>query len=308
MTTAEPALLQVLHDLDGWQALAVAVKAMTYGASFAAAGEVMFIACFSDLMPDRENRAMRQFLVRMAWLAIVLSALRIAVLNGMLDGELSGMLDVVMTKMVLQSSEGAATGLRMASLLIIALLCRRQLHGMALWSALLAAFVAATSFALVGHASEVTMPFGFALLPQSLLCLHLLAVAFWLGALPPLHRATHDDHTAKVAAIMERFGRIAAGVVGLLVVAGAVLLWLVLAEPDALWNSAYAQLFAIKLSSVILLLALAARNKLRLTPRLLLGEQVASVRLRRSIKAEMLLAGVILLVTAGFTTLVGPST
>ncbi len=70
--------------------------------------------------------------------------------------------------------------------------------------------------------------------------------------------------------------------------------------------SRYGRLVSLKLGLVILLLAFAAFNKLRLTPRLLAADESAVRALRRSIKAEMLIAGLILLVTATFTTITGP--
>ena len=302
----ESTALQVFRDLDGWQALAIIVKATTYSASLGAAGGVMFLAGFCDLVSEQEDRALRRFITRMALVAIGLSVLRIAVMNGMLSDELSGMWDVAMTQLVLKSSEGVATGLRVASLLIIAVMCRKRVHGITLWAAFSAAFVAATTFALVGHASEVVMRSGLGLLPQMLLCLHLLAVAFWLGALWPLHRSTYVDDIANIAVTMERFGKLAAVVVGLLIAVGMLLLWLLLGKPEALWETAYGQLFVIKLFFVAMLLAMAAMNKLRLTPQLLDGKHAVVLKLRRSINAEIVVASLILLVTASFTTVIGP--
>ncbi len=307
LTEMESAALQVFRDLDGWQALAIVLKAATYGSSFAAAGGVMFLACFSDLVSAQEDRVTRRVITRMALLATGLSMLRIAVMNGMLSGELSGMLDVAISQMVLQSSEGTATGLRLASLLVIAILCRKRLHGLGLWRALGAAAIAATSFALVGHTDEVAMKPGVSLLPQSLLCLHLLAVTFWLGALWPLHRSTHDKDITRIAVTMQRFGKLAAGVVGLLIAAGLLLLWLLLGKADALWSTSYGQIFVVKLFCVALLLVLAAMNKLRLTPLLRIRGDTATVKLRRSIMAEMIVASLVLLATACFTTVAGPA-
>jgi putative copper export protein len=216
-------------------------------------------------------------------------------------------LDVALTQMVLKSSEGVATGLRVASLLIIVVMYRKRVQGIALWAGLSAAYFAATSFALVGHASEVVMQSRLSLLPQMLLGLHLLAVAFWLGALWPLHRSTYTRDMTKVSVTMERFGRLAAFVVGLLIVVGIVLLWLLLDKPEALWGTAYGQLFLIKLFCVALLLALAAMNKLRLAPQLLGGECATVQKLRRSIKAEIGVASLILLATATLTTVTGPA-
>jgi putative copper export protein len=72
------------------------------------------------------------------------------------------------------------------------------------------------------------------------------------------------------------------------------------------WSSDYGRLLATKLVAVILLLSIAAMNKLYLTPRLLLGDAGAAGALRRSIKAEMVLGGLVLLITAAFTTITGP--
>jgi putative copper export protein len=302
----ELAALQVILDLDGWQALAIVVKTATYGATFAAAGGVFFLFLFESLITEQEDRALRRFVVHIAWIAMLLSALRIAVMNGMLSGELSVTLDPSMTRVVLESSEGTATGLRLAAFFAITMMCRNRLHGIAIWIALSAAAIAVTSFALVGHAGEVTIKNGPGLLPQGLLWLHLLAVAFWVGAFWPLHQLTRGDDIARIAKIIERFGALAIVAVSVLTGVGAVLIWLLIGKPEALWSSAYGQLFVVKLFCVALLLALAAMNKLRLTPLLLRGDPAATVRLRRSINAETVVAALILLVTASFTTVAGP--
>jgi putative copper export protein len=62
----------------------------------------------------------------------------------------------------------------------------------------------------------------------------------------------------------------------------------------------------LKIAFVACLLALAAWNKLRLVPPIVAGDPIAVRSLRRSIRAEMLVAGLILLITAALTTLAGP--
>jgi putative copper export protein len=79
-----------------------------------------------------------------------------------------------------------------------------------------------------------------------------------------------------------------------------------LETPLAFFESAYGRIVAIKLLLVAGLLSLAAVNKLRLTPALLRGDSSALLRLRTSITAELVLAGLIVLVTAVFTTVTGP--
>jgi putative copper export protein len=73
-----------------------------------------------------------------------------------------------------------------------------------------------------------------------------------------------------------------------------------------LWSSGYGCLACLKIACVACLLALAAWNKLRLVPRIAAGDVLAVRGLRRSIHAEMLVAGLILLITAALTTLAGP--
>jgi putative copper export protein len=64
----------------------------------------------------------------------------------------------------------------------------------------------------------------------------------------------------------------------------------------------------IKLATFGLLLAMAAINKLLITPKLLSTNNKSEMEiLRNSINLEITLVGLILLVTASFTTLVGPS-
>jgi putative copper export protein len=135
---------------------------------------------------------------------------------------------------------------------------------------------------------------------------HVLAVAFWLGALGPLAIAARRCHPHALGAVAVRFGRIAMTVVGALLAAGAAVLWALLDRFSELWTSAYGCLASVKIALVACLLALAAWNKLRLVPRIAAGDRAAVRSLRRSIGAEMLVAGLILLATAALTTLTGP--
>jgi len=94
--------------------------------------------------------------------------------------------------------------------------------------------------------------------------------------------------------------------VGALLVAGFVLLWIMLKTPFALLDSDYGRAVTVKLLFVAGLLGLAAVNKLVLTPALARGDISALSRLRNSITTEIAMAGLVLVVTAMFTTIVGP--
>ena len=266
----------------------------------------MFIAVFGRQLPLPELQATSRFIVNVSWSAVVLSLFRIAILNAILGDGLATLTDWSLTRTVMESSEGLATSLREAGLVTIAASLRGNLKIATPYFALTGAVAAAGSFALVGHAGEVALRPGFALLPQSLFLAHLLAVAFWLGSLWPLHRLARHGELKVVAPVMHRFGQIAVAAVILLVAAGGLLIWLILGDWDALWHSAYGRLLLVKLLLVATLLALAALNKLRLTPRLRCGDQSALKTLKNSILGEVVIASLILVTTASFTTLVGP--
>jgi putative copper resistance protein D len=168
--------------------------------------------------------------------------------------------------------------------------------------ALVGAIVATTSFAWVGHA-HAAVPNR---LPTLLLCVHLLCVAFWIGALAPLYLVARDGNPSEIALTAARFGKIAIGAVGLLIAAGAGLLWILIRSVSDLWISGYGLMVLGKLALVAFLLGVAALNRLYLTPRLMSADPRGTRNLARSIKAEMFLACLILLVTAAFTTIAGP--
>lgn len=300
-----PALLQMLSALDSWQALAIAVKTLAYGTSFIASGGALFLTLFLSQLNEQEKRWLQRIIVKAASAALAFSILRIAAMNGMLGGAWSDVFSIDMTRMILASREGPTIAARLAGLLLIGLLCGARLRGRRLSVILVpGAVAAAVSFGFAGHASELAKVTGS--MPQLSICIHLFAVAFWLGSLWPLHRLTCNNDVAKVALIMQRFGKMAVWVVAVLVAVGALLLWQLLGTADALWQSAYGKLMLMKLSGAAFLLTLAAFNKLRLTPRLRRGDVSALPVLRRSIFMEMLVACLILLITATITTIAGP--
>jgi putative copper export protein len=167
--------------------------------------------------------------------------------------------------------------------------------------ALAGALIAASSFTWVGHVRALQPP-----LPATLFSsLHLIGVAFWVGALLPLLRSTRGP-ALEAGALANRFGTLAVAAVSLLVIAGLSMLWMLSYGQPGFWSSGYGTMIAVKLLLVSLLLGAAAINKLWLTPRLMNGEARAVVVLRRSIQFELLTALMILIVTASFTSLTGP--
>jgi putative copper resistance protein D len=286
-------------DISGWDIGAVAVKTLVYAATLGAAGAVFFLAYAGSLLDEGQRTRIKRVIAAQLTVAALASIVRILLLTGSMNGSVAGMFDREMAAMILQAGEGNATVLRLAGLGLAAcaLMRRKPLQR----AALLGAALAAASFSAVGHVRALhAWPAGI------FSCLHLLGVAFWLGALIPLLSTTHLAACRQVAAVAARFGTWALAVVSLLIAAGLALLWMLSAGHPDFWSSAYGRMLAAKLLLVVLLLSAAALNKLWLTPRLLRNDATAIVWLRRSIHVEILVGACILALTAVFTSLLGP--
>jgi copper resistance protein D len=302
-----------------WDAAMVTAKAATVAATMAASGGVFFLlysrALLDGICAGRIRRLIRVLVVIAAFagVAMILAA------AASMSGDAGGLADVGLARMILQAGEGRASLIRLVGLILIgaSLAGRRSPAAVTL----LGAVAAATSFAWVGHVHALSALRG-AWLPALVIVVHLLGVAFWLGALIPLlivaggadlsrgdpSRAdTSRADTSRIAATVGRFGTAALVVVGALLTAGVVLLCLLLRDVTELWTDDYGRLVLTKILLVSCLLALAAFNHLRLTPRLFAYDTGALRALKRSIMAELAVAGCVLVMTAAMTTLAGPS-
>jgi copper transport protein len=138
---------------------------------------------------------------------------------------------------------------------------------------------AAFALALSGHAATAPPR----LLTSPSVFLHVLCVAFWIGALVPLIASVrHADHAA-----FERFSRVIPYPLGLIAITGGALALIQLAHVDALWTTNYGLVLSTKLAAVLVLLALAAANRYWLTPRLLVRDATAVRPLTWSIGMEL---------------------
>ncbi|MDH6257818.1 CopD family protein [Bradyrhizobium sp. BR13661] len=136
------------------------------------------------------------------------------------------------------------------------------------------------SLAMTGHAATASPE----MLTRPAIFLHGLAVAFWIGALAPLV-ALLSKPTPVVLPLLNRFSRIAMPVVAALALTGLALAIIQLERPSALVETSYGLILSVKLVLVLLLLALAALNRYRLTPPLA-KDRGAAPALKRSILLE----------------------
>jgi len=286
-------------SLSPWDAAAIVVKTLTYAGTLGAAGAVFFLFYNGALIAGEPRRRVRRLVWGLTLLAVAAGGAQLLVTAGSMSGEAAGMWDGSLIRMVLQAGPGRANLIRGIGLLVAASGVRRQ--GPAWW-ALPGSVLAATSFAWTGHTHALTPT----VLPVLLLGIHLLGVAFWLGALAPLEAVARAGDLSCTAAAAARFSAAAVMIVAALMVAAATLLWLLLGGLGEIWGSTYGRGIALKLAFVAGLLGVAAYNKLRLMPRLRAGDVRAGRSLRAAIRLEMLLGVVVLAVTAALTTLAGP--
>jgi copper resistance protein D len=141
--------------------------------------------------------------------------------------------------------------------------------------------------------------------------LHLLAAGVWWGALPLLAfllswaQRTDDPHAGLVAAeAVRRFSTLGLVSVSVLILSGLGNAWGLVGTVPALVGTAYGRLLLLKVSLLLPLMIIAARNLLHEKPRLLqLTVEAARSEtprilqhLRRNVSGEIILGGMILLV------------
>ncbi len=143
---------------------------------------------------------------------------------------------------------------------------------------------------------------------------HMLAGGLWIGtlvcltvlALPAVLRSglSSERRGAACAALVRAFSPLALTVVPVLVAMGVVSAWRNLHGLRHLWSTPYGYALLVKLALVALVATLGAWNWRRHSPRL--GSEGAARDLWRSARAEISIAGLVLIVTAILVSLPSP--
>lgn len=296
-------MLAILLDVDRVTAVEILLEAVSSAACLAAAGSAITLLTLPRL-DDAGARAAGRLAAAGATVAAGASLLRIpARASFLMGGSLPGALDPAIVGMVVESPLGASLGVRLAGLALVSLAALNR-PGARRSGARLAGGVGAVlvcaSFALRGHSLDEPR-----LVLGALVTLHVMGLAFWVGAFAPLHRLAGTDAKA-AGALAAEFGAWAVRVVPALAAAGAALFVVLTGDPVAALDTPYGRLLAVKLALFAPLLGLAAFNRYRLTPALRTGDPRAGARLRRSIRFEALAVLAILVTTAALTTVASP--
>jgi putative copper resistance protein D len=259
-----------------------------------AAGAALFCAIFGDTSLSAES-ALRRTAWRMSAIALAVLVVQALYEPVHLAGDVSGLSDPALLRLWLGSGAAAALIVRIAGVawLVCALPWAATRPRLAAAAGVL---IAALSFVLTGH-TAVAAHRGMLLV---LLFAHVLLVMFWFGALWPLRQVLRLEAPARAARTVVAFSTVAVRLVPLLASAGALIAALLLPDVAAL-RRPWGLLLLGKVLLFTSLMALAALNRLRLTPALAGGEARAATRLSRTIAVEYGLICITLAVTAVMT-------
>lgn len=183
----------------------------------------------------------------------------------------------------------------LAAALGATLLLSRRRAGLATLSAVLAAGLLG-SLAWAGHAAAERGADRIVHLSAD--AAHLLAAGAWLGALLPLARLLAGAPEIGLAErVTRRFSVMGIACVSVLIVTGTTSAWYTVGSVPGLFGTDYGRLLLAKLALFAAMLALAAANRIRWTPRLAAASDEAGLarrRLRRNAIAETSLGAVVL--------------
>lgn len=179
--------------------------------------------------------------------------------------------------------------------MMLALLALAARGVLARISSLFSIFGTGLALALSGHASSAEPQW----LTRPSVALHIMAIAFWIGALIPLASALRCG-TQNAFEALGRFSHAIPFLVAALIVAGISLAVVQVQKPAALLETAYGRVFLVKLGLLAVLFSLAAINRWRLTGPVMLQEKAATRSIVRSITAETTIVILILAVAAAW--------
>jgi len=158
--------------------------------------------------------------------------------------------------------------------------------------ALAAAVGLVASIAWTGHAGSTPFKLGYLHLASD--ALHLAAASAWIGGLVPfallLDLAWRREGCSSTSlSAVRRFSTLGVASVAALILSGGINAWILVGSFRGLIATGYGQLLMLKLAAFAAMLALAAFNRLSLTPRLALPSKDALVGLARNTWIEIIL-------------------
>lgn len=295
--------------MTGLELAMVGARLLQFGSAMILLGApVLYLAALPDLgepaARDRFDRWLQRILLPVAATALLSAMLWLDLEAGSMGGGWDqALVPATIEAVLFETTFGAAWQwhLGFAALTLLAVLI--PLGSMRFRAASVALFAGGevVSLAWAGHA--VMHPGPLPVLNQAV---HLLATAIWLGSLPVLGfiaGQTRDSGNSSWAKLLQRvlprYSRAGIVAVAVILVTGCVNSWLLVARPSLLLETSFGNVLLVKITLFLLMVWVAIRNRLRLTPSIVAGGGCTSVgALWRSVAVEQLLGlGVILAVS-----------
>jgi putative copper resistance protein D len=260
------------------------IRAVHFAATLALAGAVIFGAAIAGpalRVPPGEGARFRVHLLRVAW-----SGLAIAVVSGaawlvLLAAQMSERApthvfsDGIVWTVLLHTTFGhdCLTRLVLAVLLASVLCWLSPEHaGRSRWA--VAALLAAAFAAALVHSGHAAATAGWlGTVHRAADGLHLIAASAWVGGLLPLALLLASTRRGEISLAVARdatlrFSMLGVISVGVLLVTGVMNAWVLVGGMPALVGTDYGRLLLVKVALFLGMVAIAAVNRLRLTPRL----------------------------------------
>ncbi len=301
-------------DWFGADGALVATRAVHFAATSITCGTLVFRMVVAEPVLRAEQPVAEAFRVltrRAAWIGILVAMLSGAIGLVLQAASMSGLPagDTEALSTVLNETQfGQVAEIRFGLAIVVAAALVYDRVAGAGWAALAFALGLIASLAWTGHAGST---FGeAAALHLAADAMHLCASAAWIGGLlslilffVTLRRNLCDDFTLRARAATDRFSILGIVSVTVLSVSGLVNATILVGSFGALAVTDYGRLLVFKLALFVVMLALAATNRFRLTPRLAVSGPSAVRSLTRNSALEFALGLAILVVVGVLGTL-----
>jgi putative copper export protein len=271
--------------------LAALLRLLLYAGALTAGGAALAWASLGSRLGGAAKPAPR-------WIAGGAAAALVAAVAGaaLLLWQLGGF-DASILAALVGSPSGLALGLQ---ILGGALLLASARRAAALPLRLAGAVALFAAFGANGHAAASSAWSGL------LAGVHVLAAGWWLASLLLLRSACRSLPAGELAGLTRHFGRLAIAGIAAMVACGGVLVLVLVPPTREAWLTPYAQNLALKIAFAAAALAVATYARTRLVPRLEHAAPAASLALRRTVTAEIVLIAGTLAATAWLTTFHSP--
>lgn len=257
---------------------------------------------FADEVVDAIDRNTRNLAVTAAILALVGNLARLWLQSGSLHGSARMWEPELLRAMLFDTGWGKAwLAQSFAAIAFIIAARLRTPNPMENWiAALVFAFIAGATPAFAGHAAAVEQMSAVPIFNDAV---HFIAASAWLGTLavllfagvPAVVRASHQPF-ADTATLVRVFSPLALFAAAVAIFTGTVSAFVHIKAISELWTTPYGQTLSIKLLIVMLTATTGAYNWKVVSPRL--GTEHATLHVRRSALAEVIIAAAIVAVTA----------